>query len=94
MGASTFKSLAEHGKLLSSTLTYEDRGGRPYSKKVSQTDFRQLKSDWDNARWQLRKSEVLQHAEELNKALDDLTKKVNEIASTLKAHLPPLTTPT
>jgi hypothetical protein len=93
-GNSTFKALGEQQKLLKSTLSYQDRGGRTFPVKESQTDFRQLNADWDNAHWQVRKSDILQHAAELEKAIDDLSGHVKDIASTLNTHLPPLTNPT
>lgn len=92
--ASTFKALAASNKVLKGTLTFKDRGGHSYPAKEIEVDFKQLSADWDNAHWQLRKSDLLQHAEELKGAIEKLTKQSEQIARTLQEHLPPLTTPT
>lgn len=93
-GNSSFKALGEANKELTGTLTFQDRSGRTYPTKNIRVNFKQLNADWDHAHWQLRKSDVLQHAAEVNEALKDLSKQAKEIATTLKRDLAPLTTPT
>ncbi|HJQ09553.1 MAG TPA: hypothetical protein VJ840_00850 [Gemmatimonadaceae bacterium] len=92
--SSDFTSLADNRKVLTGTLTYEDRGGRTFGPTEIRVDFHRLNADWVNAHWQIRKSDVLQHAEELHKAVDDLTEQTQAIAKVLRENLPPLTTPT
>jgi len=91
---SSFKKLGETNKELTGTLTFQDRSGRAYPTKNIRVNFRELNADWDHAHWQVRKSDVLQHASETTKAIEELTKQVKEIANGLKGDLAPLTTHT
>jgi molybdopterin converting factor small subunit len=91
---SAFKTLGEMNKELIGTLRFQDRSGRSYPAKNIRVNFRQLNADWDHAHWQIRKSDVLQNAAEVTDAVEDLTKRVKEIADTLKGDLAPLTTHT
>jgi hypothetical protein len=91
---SSFKALGESNKELTGTLTFKDRSGRSYPTKDIRVNFRELNADWDNAHWQLRKSDVLQHAAEVVEVVQALSKHVKEIAAALKSDLAPLTTHT
>ena len=91
---STFNLLAAANKELSGTLTFRDRAGRSYPSKRIHVNFKQLNADWDHAHWQVRKSEVLQHASQVADAIKELAKHTDDIAVTLKSTLEPLTTPT
>jgi len=70
----SFNELRNNKKILSSAFSFEDRAGRKFPLTEATVDFQQLTADWDHAHWQLRKPEVLQAADELKKAIDDLTK--------------------
>jgi hypothetical protein len=89
-----FNELRDNKKTLSSAFSFEDRNGRKFPLTEATVDFQQLSADWDHAHWQLRKPEVLQAADELKDAIDELTKKTAAVSELLKAHLPRVTTPT
>ena len=89
-----FNKLRDDKKVLSSAFSFEDRDGRKFPLTKATVDFQQLSADWDNAHWELRKPEVLQAADELKKAINDLTKQAAGVSDLLKTHIPRLTTPT
>ena len=68
-----FNELRDHKKTLFAAFSFEDRNGRKFPLTEATVDFQQLSADWDHAHWQLRKPEVLQAADELKHAIDDLT---------------------
>jgi hypothetical protein len=92
VGASAFKALAGANKVLTGTLTFKDRGGRVYPTREIRVDFTQLNADWDNAHWQLRKSDLLLHAEAIKESIDKLSKQSEQVTRILRDHLTPLTT--
>jgi hypothetical protein len=74
VGATAFNVLRDGKKVLTSAFTFEDRNGRKFPRTQATVDFQQLSADWDHAHWQLRRPDVLQAADDVKKALDELTK--------------------
>jgi hypothetical protein len=94
MNEAMFDELRKKKKVLLAAFSFQDRNGRPFPSSESTVDFQQLSADWDHAHWQLRKPEVLQAADELKDAIDELTKKTAAVSELLNTHLPRVTTPT
>ena len=76
--AERFKTPADAGKVLTATLSYGDRKGRKMPGVTATTDFKAVVQNWDNARWQIRDSEMYELTKAIEKGLDKGRKECGE----------------
>lgn len=83
-----FNELRKNKKVLTSAFSFEDRNGRKFPLATATVDFQQLSADGDHAHWQLRKSDVLQAADEVKGAIKELTQQTQVIVQLVKNQSP------